>query len=174
MLRERMVGEVNQKQEEYLDDIISSGNHLLSLINDMLDLSKIEAGQVELALAPFSLREALEHDVSMVKEHATRIGVGLTLEAGPHVDVVDADERRIRQVVFNLLSNGVKFTPEGGNVHRELGPRERRGARLGIGHGARDRCRRPGRRGSLRISSRPTSGQRSSTAPDSGSRSRRG
>ena len=68
MLRERMVGEVNQKQEEYLDDIISSGNHLLSLINDMLDLSKIEAGQVKLDVAPFSLREALERDVSMVKE----------------------------------------------------------------------------------------------------------
>ena len=116
MLRERMVGEVNQKQEEYLDDIISSGNHLLSLINDMLDLSKIEAGQVELDVAPFSLREALERDVSMVKERATRIGVGLTLEAGPHVEVVEADERRIRQVVFNLLSNAVKFTPEGGNV----------------------------------------------------------
>ena len=116
MLRERMVGEVNQKQEEYLDDIISSGNHLLSLINDMLDLSKIEAGQVKLDVAPFSLREELERDVSMVKERATRIGVGLTLEAGPHVEVVEADERRIRQVVFNLLSNAVKFTPEGGNV----------------------------------------------------------
>ena len=116
MLRERMVGEVNQKQEEYLDDIISSGDHLLSLINDMLDLSKIEAGQFKLAVAPFSLREALEHDVSMVKERATRIGVGLTLEADEHVEVVEADERRIHQVVFNLLSNAVKFTPEGGNV----------------------------------------------------------
>ena len=116
MLRERMVGEVNQKQEEYLDDIISSGNHLLSLINDMLDLSKIEAGQVQLKVAPFSLREALERDVSMVKERATRIGVGLTLEADPHVEVVEADERRIRQVVINLLSNAIKFTPEGGNV----------------------------------------------------------
>jgi signal transduction histidine kinase len=116
MLRERMVGEVNQKQEDYLDDIISSGNHLLSLINDILDLSKIEAGQLKLKVAPFSLRETLERDVSMVKERATRIGVGLTLEAGPHVEVVEADERRIRQVVLNLLSNAVKFTPEGGNV----------------------------------------------------------
>jgi signal transduction histidine kinase len=116
MLRERMVGEVNQKQEEYLDDIISSGNHLLSLINDMLDLSKIEAGQLKLNVAPFSLREALERDVSMVKERATRIGVALVLDAGPHVELVNADERRIRQVVFNLLSNAVKFTPEGGNV----------------------------------------------------------
>ena len=116
MLRERMVGEVNQKQEEYLDDIISSGNHLLSLINDMLDLSKIEAGQFTLEVAPFSLREALERGVSMVNEHATRIGVGLTLEADARAEVIEADERRIRQVVFNLLSNAVKFTPEGGNV----------------------------------------------------------
>ena len=116
VLRERMFGEVNEKQEEYLDDIISSGHHLLSLINDVLDLSKVEAGQMELEVAPFSLREALESGVSMVKEQATQNGVGLTLEAGPHVGVVEADERRIRQVVFNLLSNAVKFTPEGGSV----------------------------------------------------------
>ena len=116
VLRERMVGEVNEKQEEYLDDIISSGNHLLSLINDVLDLSKVEAGQVKLEVARFSLREALEGGVVMVKERAINNGVGLTLEADPHVELVEADERRIRQVVFNLLSNAVKFTPEGGSV----------------------------------------------------------
>jgi signal transduction histidine kinase len=116
VLRERMAGEVNEKQEEYLDDIVSSGNHLLSLINDVLDLSKVEAGQVELEVAPFSLRDALERGVSMVKERATQNGVGLTLEAGPQVEVVEADERRISQVVFNLLSNAVKFTPKGGSV----------------------------------------------------------
>ncbi len=116
VLRERMVGDVNDKQEEYLDDIISSGNHLLSLINDVLDLSKVEAGQIELEVAPFSLRDALERGVSMVKEGATKNGVGLTLETGSDVGVVEADERRIRQVVFNLLSNAVKFTPEGGSV----------------------------------------------------------
>jgi signal transduction histidine kinase len=116
VLRERMVGDVNDKQEEYLDDIISSGNHLLSLINDVLDLSKVEAGQIQLEVAPFSLREALERGVSMVKERATTNGIGLTLESGSDVGVVEADERRIRQVVFNLLSNAVKFTPEGGSV----------------------------------------------------------
>jgi signal transduction histidine kinase len=116
MMREKMVGEVNEKQAEYLDDIISSGNHLLSLINDVLDLSKVEAGQVELEVAPFSLRETLERGVSMVKERATQNGVGVTLEAGPQVGVVAADERRISQVIFNLLSNAVKFTPEGGSV----------------------------------------------------------
>jgi signal transduction histidine kinase len=116
VLRERMVGDVNGKQAEYLDDIISSGNHLLSLINDVLDLSKVEAGQIDLEVTPFLLRDALERGVSMVKERATKYGVGLTLEGDPNVGVVEADERRIRQVVFNLLSNAVKFTPEGGSV----------------------------------------------------------
>jgi signal transduction histidine kinase len=116
VLRERMVGDVNGKQAEYLDDIISSGNHLLSLINDVLDLSKVEAGQIQLEVSPFTMQDALERDVSMVRERATRNGVGLTLEADADVGVVEADERRIRQVVFNLLSNAVKFTPEGGSV----------------------------------------------------------
>jgi signal transduction histidine kinase len=116
VLRERMFGEVNEKQEEYLDDILSSGNHLLSLINDVLDLSKVEAGQVELDVAPFSLRAALERGVAMVRERATTDGVRVTLTSGPDVDLVEGDERRIRQVIFNLLSNAVKFTPAGGAV----------------------------------------------------------
>ena len=116
VLRERMVGDVNEKQAEYLDDILSSGNHLLSLINDTIDLSKVEAGQVELELAPFSLQEALERGVAMVRERAMRDGVQVTLDANPEVDVVAGDERRIRQVIFNLLSNAVKFTPAGGSV----------------------------------------------------------
>jgi signal transduction histidine kinase len=92
------------------------GNHLLSLINDVLDLSKVEAGQVELEQAPFSLRETLERGVVMVRERASRNGIALTLEQSPDVDVVRGDERRVRQVVFNLLSNAVKFTPQGGEV----------------------------------------------------------
>jgi signal transduction histidine kinase len=107
---------VNEKQAEYLDDIISSGNHLLSLINDVLDLSKVEAGQVELEVGPFSLREALERGVVMVRERATKEGVQVALAAGPEVDLVEGDERRIKQVIFNLLSNAVKFTPAGGVV----------------------------------------------------------
>ena len=116
LLRERLFGEINEKQEEYLDDILSSGNHLLSLINDVLDLSKVEAGQVELDVADFSLREALERGVVMVRERAIRNGVQLSLQLGPNVDIVRGDERRVRQVVFNLLSNAVKFTPAGGSV----------------------------------------------------------
>jgi signal transduction histidine kinase len=116
VLREQMFGEVNEKQAEYLDDILSSGNHLLSLINDVLDLSKVEAGQVELEIAPFSLREALERGVVMVRERASNGAIKVALAADPKVDVVEGDERRIRQVIFNLLSNAVKFTPAGGAV----------------------------------------------------------
>jgi signal transduction histidine kinase len=116
VLLQRLFGEINEKQEEYLEDILSSGNHLLSLINDVLDLSKVEAGQVELEVATFSLREALERGVVIVRERAATNGITLTLELAPDVDLVDGDERRIRQVVFNLLSNAVKFTPADGRV----------------------------------------------------------
>jgi two-component system, NtrC family, sensor kinase len=116
VLRQRLFGPINEKQEEYLDDILSSGNHLLSLINDVLDLSKVEAGQVELEVASFSLREALERGVVMVREPATKHGVRFSLELAPGIDLVEGDERRLRQVIFNLLSNAVKFTPEGGRV----------------------------------------------------------
>jgi len=116
VLRRQMFGEINEKQAEYLDDILSSGNHLLSLINDVLDLSKVEAGQVELEIAPFSLREALERGVVTVREGATKRRVQLSLELTPEVDTINGDERRLRQVVFNLLSNAVKFTPEDGTV----------------------------------------------------------
>jgi signal transduction histidine kinase len=116
VLKQKLFGEVNDKQDEYLDDILSSADHLLSLINDILDLSKVEAGQVELERGLFSLREALERGVVMVRERAVKNGVQLSLELDPNVDLVEGDERRIRQVVFNLLSNAVKFTPAGGRV----------------------------------------------------------
>ena len=115
VLRDGMFGEVNAKQQDYLEDILSSGNHLLSLINDVLDLSKVEAGQIELDVAPFLLQEALESGVVMVRERATRDGVQVTVEP-TDVGLVSGDERRVRQVLFNLLSNAVKFTPEGGHV----------------------------------------------------------
>ena len=116
VLREEMFGELNDKQEEYLDDILTSAYHLLSLINDVLDLSKVEAGQTELQLAPFSLRDALESGVVMVRERASEDRVQVELSADPDIDPVEGDERRIRQVVFNLLANAVKFTPEGGSI----------------------------------------------------------
>jgi signal transduction histidine kinase len=116
VLRQRLFGPLNAKQEEYLDDILASGNHLLDLINEVLDLSKVEAGQVELDVATFSLRDALERGIVMVRERATKNEVRLSLELAAEVDLVDGDERRVQQVVFNLLSNAVKFTPRGGSV----------------------------------------------------------
>jgi signal transduction histidine kinase len=116
VLREKLFGEINEKQAEYLDDILSSGNHLLSLINDVLDLSKVEAGQIELDVAPFSLPETLERGIVMVRDRASMNGVRLSLVPDPKVEMVSGDERRIRQVVFNLLSNAVKFTPAGGRI----------------------------------------------------------
>jgi signal transduction histidine kinase len=116
VLQQKLFGELNAKQEEYLEDILSSGNHLLSLINDVLDLSKVEAGQIALELAPFSLREAVERGVVMVRERASNNGIHLASEIDPEVRLVSGDERRIRQVLFNLLSNAVKFTPEGGRI----------------------------------------------------------
>jgi signal transduction histidine kinase len=116
VLRQKLFGETNEKQDEYLDDILSSGNHLLSLINDVLDLSKIEAGQVELEIAPFSLRGTLDRGVMIVRERAVQNHVELSLEHAPDVDTIRGDERRIRQVVFNILTNAVKFTPAGGSI----------------------------------------------------------
>jgi signal transduction histidine kinase len=116
VLREKLFGDINEKQEEYLDDVLSSANHLLALINDVLDLSRVEAGQVELEPARFSLPEALERGVVMVRERAVKDGVQVALGGTAGVDFVRGDERRIRQVIFNLLSNAVKFTPAGGAV----------------------------------------------------------
>jgi signal transduction histidine kinase len=116
VLQQRLFGEVNEKQAEYLDDILSSGNHLLVLINDVLDLSKVEAGQIELEVAPFSLRETLERGAVMVRERASQNDVSLSLSLRPDADIVAGDERRLRQIVFNLLSNAVKFTPAGGRI----------------------------------------------------------
>jgi two-component system, NtrC family, sensor kinase len=116
VLRKQLLGEINEKQAEYLDDILASARHLLSLIDDVLDLAKVEAGQIELEVMPFSLREALERGVVIVRERATREGVRVSLSSDPGVDTVMGDERRIRQVVFNLLSNAVKFAPAGGTV----------------------------------------------------------
>jgi signal transduction histidine kinase len=116
VLLERMFGDLNDKQQEYLEDVLSSGRHLLSLINDILDLSKIEAGRMELDLGPFDLPLALDNALTLVKERAARHGIGVTLEVGPGVGSLVGDERKIKQVLLNLLSNAVKFTPEGGRV----------------------------------------------------------
>jgi signal transduction histidine kinase len=124
VLLQRMFGALNDKQEEYLKDIYASGQHLLSLINDILDLSKIEAGRMELTPAPFHLPGALENAVTLVKERAGRHGIALELQVDPTLDELIADERKVKQVVLNLLSNAVKFTPEGGRIVLRAGRRD--------------------------------------------------
>src|SRR5438874_11310500 len=116
VLLERYFGEVNDKQEDYLKDVLTSGQHLLALINDILDLSKVEAGRMELEVAPFDLGHALEAGLVMVKERASKKGIELSLEVAEDGGRVEADERKVKQVLFNLLTNAVKFTPEGGKV----------------------------------------------------------
>jgi signal transduction histidine kinase len=115
-LTERMFGDLNMKQDEYLKDIHASGQHLLSLINDILDLSKIEAGRMELELADFDLAQAIGNALTLVRERAGRRGIALHHAVDRHLGQVRGDERKIKQVLLNLLSNAVKFTPEGGQV----------------------------------------------------------
>jgi signal transduction histidine kinase/CheY-like chemotaxis protein len=116
VLLERMFGELNERQDDYLRDIWSSGKHLLELLNDILDLSKIEAGQMVLNRSEFVVRESLEYCLSMVRERALKQRILLSLDVDPEVGLLNADRLRFRQVVLNLLSNAVKFTPEGGQV----------------------------------------------------------
>jgi signal transduction histidine kinase len=116
VLLERMFGEVNEKQAEYLQDILSSGRHLLSLINDILDLSKVEAGRLELELGQFHLPTTLDNALTLVRERATRHGITLAHTVDDGVGDIVADERKVKQILLNLLSNAVKFTPEGGRV----------------------------------------------------------
>jgi signal transduction histidine kinase len=116
VLGERMFGELNEKQEEYLKDIHASGQHLLSLINDILDLSKIEAGRMELELTDFNLPATLDNALTLVRERAGRRGIALGLTVDERLEEIRADERKVRQVVLNLLSNAIKFTPESGRI----------------------------------------------------------
>jgi signal transduction histidine kinase len=116
VLRQQMFGELNEKQLEYVDDILGSGQHLLNLINDILDLAKVEAGRMELQPAAFALDETLRNATAMVRERATRQDVTLSTEIDDSVGEIDADERKVKQILFNLLSNAVKFTPAGGTV----------------------------------------------------------
>jgi signal transduction histidine kinase/HAMP domain-containing protein len=116
VMLERLFGDVNDKQEEYLSDILSSGRHLLSLINDILDLAKIEAGRMELEATEFDLPQAIDNALVLVRERALRRGIVLEQTIDPRLGAIKGDERKIKQVLLNLLSNAVKFTPEGGRV----------------------------------------------------------
>jgi Osmosensitive K+ channel histidine kinase len=116
VLSERLFGELNDKQTEYLKDIHTSGQHLLSLINDILDLSKIEAGKMDLELSDFDLPTTIDNALILVRERAARRGIALHRTVDERLGQIQADERKIRQVLLNLLSNAIKFTPEGGRI----------------------------------------------------------
>jgi signal transduction histidine kinase len=116
VLQERLFGELNEKQAEYTEDILSSGRHLLSLINEILDLSKVEAGRMELELATFDLPLAIENARTFVRERATKHGINLEVTVDERLGDFVGDERKIKQILLNLLSNAVKFTPEGGRI----------------------------------------------------------
>ena len=130
VLLEKLFGELNDKQNEYVDDILSSGRHLLSLINDILDLSKIEAGHMELELTTFDLPNALDNALVLIRERASRHGVRLERVVDEQLGDFRGDERKIKQVLVNLLSNAVKFTPEGGKIQVRARLRQRRGENL--------------------------------------------
>jgi signal transduction histidine kinase len=116
-----MFGELNEKQEEYLKDIYASGQHLLSLINDILDLSKIEAGRMELELTDFDLPTAIDNALTLVRERAGRRGIALHQAVDQRLGQIRGDERKIKQVLLNLLANALKFTPEGGRIDVRAG-----------------------------------------------------
>jgi signal transduction histidine kinase/CheY-like chemotaxis protein len=123
VLLDRMFGEINERQDDYLRDIWNSGRHLLELLNEILDLSKVEAGQMVLEPSTFRVGSALDYTSTMVRERATQHAIAVTVEVADDIGTIDTDELRFKQVVLNLMSNAVKFTPDGGSVsvraHRE-------------------------------------------------------
>ena len=116
VLLERMFGELNDKQDDYLKDIHSSGTHLLSLINDILDLSKVEAGRMELDVTTFHLPSAIDNAMTLIRERAGRHGIALECNIDPSLGEFKGDERKFKQIMLNLLSNAIKFTPDGGRI----------------------------------------------------------
>jgi len=118
VLKAKYYGDLNEKQVEYVTDILDSGNHLLSLINDILDLSKVEAGKMQLEISRVDIKALLENSLIMIKEKAMHHGitVELNLPATPERLEMDADERKLKQILFNFLSNAAKFTPDGGRI----------------------------------------------------------
>jgi signal transduction histidine kinase len=128
VLREGMAGPLGAEQREYIADIHASGLHLLALINDVLDLSKIEAGQLDLERSDFSVPDTVASAVALVRQRALQKNLALQVDVAPTLGLWHADERRFKQVLLNLLSNAVKFTPDGGRVTVQAGlsddPRE--------------------------------------------------
>jgi PAS domain S-box-containing protein len=118
VLKEQYFGPLVDKQQEYVDDILESGRHLLSLINDILDLARVEAGKPELDLSPVNIFELIDNSMGMIRQKAARHGITLEKEVAPELveQKITADQRKLKQILYNLLSNAAKFTPDGGTV----------------------------------------------------------
>ena len=116
VLKDGMLGELSGKQRDFVGDIFSSGTHLLSLINDILDLSKVEAGKMSLDLDPIELKPLFTNSLSIIREKAAARHVRLTMEGADELGTVRLDGRKLKQILYNLLSNAVKFTGDGGVV----------------------------------------------------------
>ncbi|MDD1621032.1 MAG: response regulator [Methylococcaceae bacterium] len=144
-LKDGLMGELAENQREFIEDIYTSGEHLLSLINDILDLSKVEAGKMTLELEPVSVYEVLQNSLSMLKEKALSHQLKLVLDAEAEMPRIVADIRKLKQIIYNLLSNAVKFTPDGGAIslgaHRVDDVLEITVSDTGIGIGPEDQAR---------------------------------
>ncbi|WP_292564842.1 response regulator [Methylomonas sp.] len=121
VLKDGLIGDLSAEQQEYVSDIFGSGQHLLSLINDILDLSKIEAGKMTLDLEPLNIDLLLNNSLSIIKEKAAAHRIQLYSDLGHGLGNVTVDARKVKQIVYNLLSNAVKFTPAGGSVTLKAG-----------------------------------------------------
>jgi len=120
ILRRELYGSLNTRQHKYVHTIEESGQHLLNLINDILDLSKIEAGKTTLQLAPFSVAEVCQGSLKLIQHSASEKRIGITFTINDKGIVLNADKRRLKQILVNLLSNAVKFTPEGGQIGMDV------------------------------------------------------
>ena len=118
ILYDQTIGELNQKQLKYTNNVLTSGHHLLALINDILDLSKVEAGKMELEHSTIAIKSLLGDSLVMIGEKALKHGIGLEVRLPDGLSDLrfQADERKLKQIMFNLLSNAVKFTPDGGTI----------------------------------------------------------
>ena len=117
LILDKKVGDLNELQEEYLNDVHSSSTHLLSLINDILDLSKVEAGRLEYRPMQIPIREILATSLIMIKEKAMKRSITISKELDDIPESIHADDTNLKQILYNLLSNAVKFTPNGGSIH---------------------------------------------------------
>ncbi|MCZ7383073.1 MAG: PAS domain S-box protein [Candidatus Methanoperedens sp.] len=117
LLKRGMAGELNKKQGHYVDNVLVSGKHLLTLISDLLDIAKVEAGKMELVIEKISVPEVLNETIAFIKENAAKRNVNLKKDFDPRLDIIEADRIKFKQILYNLLDNAVKFSkPEGGTV----------------------------------------------------------